>query len=141
MMKLVTRINIVTALAIVWSAPSYAETYRYGNTPYSYTYPLPYPYDKYAPGYRYHPGVRGNDYTVETTTTDSRGNPVTIRTEVERDRNRYNSKTSVTGADGQELGSREIDIDFDRNKTQRKVTTTRADGTVDIQTETYRTDD
>jgi hypothetical protein len=84
--------------------------------------------------------MRGKGYTTESTTTDAAGNPITTRTEVERDRDEYRRKTTVTGPDGL-IGAKEVEIDYGRDKIKRKTTTTNPDGTIEIETQRYKLDD
>lgn len=119
-------ITALMALAVFSSATSQAATYkRYWVTPYGYGDDIP--------------GLSGKSYTTQSTTTDAAGNPITTRTEVERSRDEYRRKTTVTGPDGL-IGAKEVEIDYGRDKVKRKIITTNPDGSIDIETQRYRLD-
>ena len=88
----------------------------------------------------YRRGLQQRDYETQSTTMDAAGNPITTRTEVERDQDEYSRKTTVTGPDGQ-YSAQELEVEYGKDKIKRKVTTTNPDGTVDIQNQRYKLND
>lgn len=101
----------------------------------------PYQRSHWDRGYdNYRTGLSDQDYEIETTTPDAQGNPVTTRTEVERNHDEYTRKTTVTGPDDQ-YSAQEVEVDYGDSKIKRTTTTTNLDGTVDVQTQRYKVND
>ncbi len=126
-------IMIAVLIAILSSTPSQAEPYRrYWVDPYAS--------DDLMTRNRYHPGVKGNDYTINSTTTDSAGNPINMRTKVERSRDEYSRHTTITGPQGL-ISDRKDEIKYGSSKIRRTTTITNPDGSVDVRTQRYKLDD